>query len=229
MKKVKKVLIILIIVIAVLACLIYLDYFIAKTRGSSPKISLKEQLSDNGYVYKAVLYKVWYCETNKTYTFGDYSDKDAICPKNYSYVDGFYTNEQGVKISKKDLQLLTNDGIYTSDMIENMTSDKQVITAVSVANEYGKYKYEDIKEKSEDGYSLVKLFEFKEENDNYKWVINEEDVYCLKIEGNKKSLSKYENNKCEKFEIIKMSKEWCENYKSSTLVFEEEAKKLCEE
>ena len=229
MKKVKRILIIIVIITAVLACLIYLDYFIAKTRGSSPKISLKEKLSDNGYVYKAVLYKVWYCETNKTYTFGDYSDKDAICPKNYSYVDGFYTNEQGVKITKKDLQLLTNDGIYTSDMIENMSSNKQVEEAVKVASEYGKYRYEDTKEKSEDGYELVKLFEFKEENDNYKWVINEDVLYCLKKEGNKKSLSKYENNKCEKFEVIKMSEEWCKNYKTSTLVFEEEAKKLCEE
>ena len=101
----------------------FFDYFYTKTNNVAPKISLKEEMDENTTVYKAIFYKVWYCKSNKSYYIGSYSDKDAICPKNYSYDNGYYTNELGVKISKRDLQLLTNDGVYTDEMIENMNSN----------------------------------------------------------------------------------------------------------
>ncbi|UKI58752.1 MAG: hypothetical protein L6V81_05170 [Clostridium sp.] len=47
-----------------------------------PKIAIKEELNDETTVYKAILYKVWYCKKIiKTLSIGNYSDKDAICPK----------------------------------------------------------------------------------------------------------------------------------------------------
>ena len=133
MKKIKKILIIFIVVLAVISIAAYIDYFITKTNNTYPKIAIKKKIDDNTTVYTALLYKVWYCDSNKTYTVGSYSDKAAICPKNYSYTDGYYTNESGIKISKKDLQMLTNDGVYSSEMIENMNSDKQVEEALHVA------------------------------------------------------------------------------------------------
>ncbi len=227
--KLNKIIIIVIIVIILISILIYFDYFIAKTRVSAPKISIKKRLDENSYVYKSVFYKVWYCESNKTYTFGDYNDKDAICPKNYKYVEGYYTNEAGVKISKRDLQLLTNDGIYTSEMIENMTSEKLVEEAVSVAFNYGKYKYKKTSDKTEDGYTLVLLPDFKEDKGNYKWIYDEEKKYCLKEENGITSLATYAENVCDKFEEIKMDKTWCKNYENSTLIYEEGIDKLCKE
>ena len=226
MKKIKKILIISFIVILVLSGLIYIDYFIAKTTTTHPKISLKERLDENSVVYKAVLYKVWYCKSNKTYTFGDYNDKDAICPKDYSYVDGFYTNSAQIKISKRDLQLITVEGVYTSDMVENFSSKKQVEDAVHVAYEYGKYKFKETSDKSSDGYKLVLLRDFKEENSNFKWIYDEENLYCLKDD---KYLAKYENEKCDNFVKIKMDKSWCENYENSTLVYEDKISDLCKE
>lgn len=227
--KINKVLIIIFSIVVLLSLLIYLDYFIAKTNGSSPKISIKKRLDENSYVYKAVLYKVWYCETNKTYTFGDYKDKDAICPKNYSYVDGYYTNDAGVKISKRDLQLLTNDGIYTSDMVENMTSNKQVEESVSVAYNYGKNKYKKLNEKSTDGKELVIFPEFKEENNNYKWVYDEEKKYCLKEDSKGIQISEYLEEACNNYVPLKMDETWCKNYENSTLVYEDGIDKLCAE
>ena len=151
-----------------MSSLIYFDYFNVKTNNTSPKISLKEEINENQILYKAVFYKVWYCKTNKTYTISPYSVADEVCPINYVYNDGYYTNAEGIKISKRDLQLLTNDGVYTSEMIETFNSNKQVEDAVHVAYNYGKYKYKTIED--EDNYSLVAFPDFKEDNNNYKWI-----------------------------------------------------------
>lgn len=223
----KKVLIIIIVTLVLLASIVYIDYFNAKANSTSPKISLKENLDNNQILYKAVFYKVWYCKTNKTYTITSYSDVDPICPIDYRYVDGYYTNSEGIKISKRDLQLLTNDGIYTAEMIEAMNSNKQVEDAVHVAYNYGKYKYKFSSIKSEDGNKLVMLPDFSLEDDNYKWIYNEDNLYCIKEKGNL-LIAKYEN-KCGKYETIKMDKDWCQNYKSSTLVYEDNIEKYCEE
>ena len=223
----KKIIITIIVVLLIMSALVYFDYFNVKTNNTSPKISLKEKISDSQTLYKAFFYRVWYCDTNKTYTIGSYSDADAICPINYSYVEGYYTNSEGIKISKRDLQLLTNDGIYTSEMVEAMNSNKQVEDAVHVAYNYGRYKYKLTSKKSSDGYKLIVLPEFKEEENNYKWVYDEENLYCLK-DSDKTSIAKYEDS-CGKFEVIKMDKDWCDSYTSSTLVYEENINKYCEE
>ena len=65
----------------------------------------------------------------------------------------------------------------------------------------------------------------KEEVDGkYKWTYDEEDLYCLKDD----SFAKYDT-KCGKFEKIKMDNKWCESYKTSTLVYEDNIEKYCEE
>ncbi len=228
MRKVIKFLLYILSVAIIIGCLTYLDYFYTKTNNVAPKISIKENLDENTVVYKSLFYKVWYCKSNKTYFIGSYSDKDAICPKSYSYVDGFYTNDLGVKISKRDLQLLTNDGVYTSEMIENMKDDNQVSDAVHVAYNYGLKKYKDINKKSSDGYKLVILPEFILEDDNYKWVYNEDKEYCLKKDNDFYYLSEYDNE-CKKFEKIKMDTKWCSLYETSTLVYEDKIENLCKE
>ena len=226
MKRIKKLLIFLLVVIVLLGATAYIDFYIAKLNNTNPKIAIKEDLDESTIVYKGVLYKVWYCKTNKVYTFGSYSDKDAICPKDYKYEDGYYTNALGIKISKRDLQLLTNDGVYTSEMVENMNSESQVKSAVHVAYNYGKNKYKVLETKSADNNKLVIFPEFKEQNDNYKWVYDELSTqYCLKDN----QVAIYENNKCAVYQKIKMDKEWCENYENSTLIYEDGINKYCEE
>ena len=230
MKKLKKVIICILIALFVIGILVFFDYFYTKTNNSAPKISLKEELDENTTVYKAIFYRVWYCKSNKSYYIGSYSDKDAICPKNYSYDNGYYTNELGVKISKRDLQLLTNDGIYTSDMIEQLQNDIQVENAVYVAYNYGltKYKEEDNK-KSSDGYKLVLVPEFKEVDEDFKWVYDETKESCLKTDKTDSYLGTYVEGQCKDFKKIKMDKKWCENYTNSTLVNEENIEGLCKE
>ena len=232
MKKFKKFLIFIVIFVAIIAIATYIDYYIAKINNTSPKIAVKRTLSEDVTEYNAIIYKVWYCKTNKTYTIGSYQDKRAICPKDYKYVDNYYVNESGIKISKHDLQLLANDGVYSTEMIENLNTEKQVEEAVHVAMEYGKTKYKLLNKESEDGYKLILLPKFKEDKtNNYKWDYEdkEEEYYCLRTEKNINYFGKYSEEECTDFNKVKMDKEWCTNYVNSMLVYEENIELLCKE
>ena len=44
-------------------------------------------------VYKAIFYKVWYCENDKKFVIGSYDDPDATCTSDIKFDDGYYTNE----------------------------------------------------------------------------------------------------------------------------------------
>lgn len=224
----KKVIITIIVILVVLSALVYFDYFYVKTNNTSPKISIKEEVNENQILYKAIFYKVWYCKTNKSYTIASYDEVDAVCPSNYAYVDGYYTNSEGIKISKRDLQLLVNNGIYTGDMVETINSNTMLESFVHVAYNYGKAKYKITSKKSSDGHKLVMLSEFKEDDDVYKWIYDEEKLYCLK-DNNSIALYDSKEEKCGKYEKIKMDSEWCSNYKTSTLVYEDNISSYCEE
>ena len=221
----RRFIIILIILLVVISSLVYVDYFNTKTNNTYPKLALKNE-DEDAIIYSAILYKVWYCKVNKMYMIGSYGE-DNICPKNYEYSDGKYTNVNGVVISKRDLQLLTCDGTYTSEMIENMTSSKQVEDAVYVVETYSKRMYKIIDETEE--YKIIVFPEFKEEEGNYNWVYDEreDNYYCLS--NNEKSYAKFENEQCGKYESLKMDKKWCELYKSSTLIYDDKANGLCKE
>ena len=224
MRKLIKFLIIIFIAIIVIFSIIYIDYFNAKKNNTNPKISFKVE-SENSILYKAAFYKVYYCKTNKKYIIADY-DEEVVCPNNYEYQNEIYTNVEGIKISKNKLQMLTNEGVYTSEMIEGFKTDKEVETAYNVASEYGKIKYKVIDE--EDNYNIVLFPTFKKIKDNYDWVYDEEDQsYCLKGENYNYQKAKYEDEKCGKFEKIKMDEEWCGSYKNSTLVYVKGIENLC--
>ena len=109
-------------------------------------------------------------------------------------------------------------------MIETMSDNTQVQDAVHVAYDYGIYKYKKIDKESEDNHELIVFPKFEEVDGNYKWIYDEEDLYCLKDD----SFAKYDT-KCGKFEKIKMDSKWCESYKTSTLVYEDNIEKYCEE
>ena len=231
MKKLRKILIIIIVLLVVIAAADYIDYFIAKSRNTYPKISIKKELSDESIVYNAILYKVWYCKTNDTYTIGSYNDKDAICPHNYEYVDGYYTNSLGIKISKKDLQMISSYDIYTTEMIDNMSSEAQINSAVHVAKEYvEKTKYKTTGKKTEDGIELVVFpsFTLNKDTGDYSFTYDIEDeknYWCLNNNG----VATYNEGVCGEFKKIKMDEEWCSSYENSTLVYENKIADLCKE
>ena len=66
MKSLKKIFIIIIVLLVVFSGVVYIDYFLVKTKNTFPKIAIKEELNDETTVYKAILYKVWYCKNNKS-------------------------------------------------------------------------------------------------------------------------------------------------------------------
>jgi len=221
----KRFVIILLLVCVVFFSLVYVDYFNTKTNNTYPKLSLKSE-NDDAVIYTAVLYRVWYCKTNKKYMIGSYSE-DSICPKNYEYTNDTYTNTNGISISKRDLQLLTNDGIYTSEMIENMNSKKQVDDAVHVAYDYMKNVYKVVNETESN--KIIIFPEFKEKDGRYEWVYEEDEnsYYCLS--SDEKMYAKYDNVECGKFVPFKMDSKWCQAYQNSTLVYEDHIEDLCGE
>ena len=224
MKRLLKYLIVIFVIVIVFFSIVYIDYFNAKKNNTNPKISIMVE-SENYILYKALFYRVYYCRTNKKNIIASYNE-EVICPNNYEYQNGIYTNREGIKISKNKLQLLTNDGVYTSEMIENFKTDKEVDEALNVASEYGKIRYKVIDE--EDEYNIVRFPTFESVNDNYDWVYPDEDnEYCLKGENYNYQVAKYENEKCGKYEKITMSEKWCESYKKSTLVYVKGVENLC--
>ena len=230
MKKISKILFLIFILVLVLGCSAYIDYFCVKRKTTYPKIAIKKEITKDLTVYNAIFYRVWYCNTNKTYTIGDYEDVDAVCPKNYTYKDGYYTNAANVKISKKDLEMI--NGIYTSEMIENMADKTAVENAVHVASNYLQKIYknvldEDGKNKKADNYQLVSFPKFElNEKGNYEWKYGNDELYCLNTNN---EVALYLNDKCTTFEKIKMDEEWCKLYINSTLAYNTSASKLCEE
>lgn len=218
------------VILVLVAASTYIDFFVTKSKNTYPKIAIKKKLSNEVTVYNAILYKVWYCKTNDTFTIGSYDDKDAICPHNFKYEEGYYTNALGIKIAKKDLQMINSNDIYTVEMIENMNSDAQVQSALHVAKEYMENKYQLVNKKSADGNELVVFpaFVLDKKTDNYSWVYDttkEDKYYCLK----NGSVANYSNEECGEYKKIKMDKEWCESYEKSTLIYEKNIDELCKE
>lgn len=238
MKSLKKIFIIIIFLLVVFSGCVYIDYFLVKTKNTFPKIAIKEELNDETTIYKGILYKVWYCKNNKTMSIGSYSDRDAICPKKYTYTDDYYRNSMGINISKHDLELLISDGIYTSEMIEDINSESDLKDKVYVANIYGQTKYKKVdKDKREgieleSGIELVVFPTFEKNGESYSWTYdyNVLNFYCMKSEKDKTKLfSKYENNTCsEEYKEITFDEKWCSLYKNSTLIYKDSIKKSCE-
>lgn len=227
MKLMKKIFMVTICLLLILSGLAYIDYFLVKTQNTVPKISFKEEKQDFT-IYNALFYRVWYCKDSKTSIIGGYSDPDAVCPKIYEYNDGYYTNSSGIKISQRDLELITKDGIYTSEMVENMKSDSDVNDAIYVAYSYGRTIYKKLSN------NLIIFPDFYKKNDKYDWYYNEEDTanyYCIVEKGNDITYSKYINNECDiNYVELELDEEWCGKYKNSTLVYKDDViKKYCKE
>jgi len=241
MKVVKKIIAFLIVLIVVIFAVTYIDYFMAKTNNTYPKLALKSENKEKEMItYKGFFYKMWNCTSEDTMLVGDYFDEDPVCPISYVFENGYYTNGAGFKISKRDIYLMISYNIYTNEMIDVMVSTEEVNNATYVAFEYGQTLnsiVEDKKATFEDDdkeYALIVHPKFEKIADDYKWVFNhenEEDYYCARVdEDGLFEYAKYYDGYCVgEFEPIKMSEKWCELYKNSTLVYSEElVKGLCE-
>lgn len=236
MKLFKKVSILIIVLLVVLSAFAYIDYFLVKINGKIPILSVKKEIKEKEViVYSALFYKVWYCTSDKTMTIGSYSDAEVSCSSSYDFVDGYYTNESGIKISKKDMAMLTSQNIYTKEMIEMMSSNSSVNDGIYVSDKYFSSVPKKINNIN-DKVSLVTFPEFLENNGNYEWIYNQDDeskYYCMKsgTSDYETMYSKYINGKCsEDYNPIKMDDRWCSLYKSSTLINNPDlVKGLCEE
>ena len=229
MKKIKKIMIILIAVLVLFSAVVYIDYFVVVKRTSYPKISLKKQLDENLIVYNAILYRVWYCELNDTYTIGNYKDKDAICTNTLKYdKNGNYTNANDVKISAENMKLIS--AFYSYELIGNMSAEDVEDALYVIENAYKvKYKYTTDEtgsnQETHSGYELIVFPKYEIKNNDVKWVYQEE-VYCIN-DKNEISIYNEEDEECFDFKPIGIDKKWCDLYKKSNLKDLKNAEELC--
>ena len=229
MKNIKKVIIFLIVALVFFSAAVYIDYFVVVNRTSYPKISFKKQIDENLSVYNAILYRVWYCKLNDTYTIGNYNDKDAICSNALKYdKDGNYTNANGVTISAENMKLIS--AFYSYEIIGNMSSDDVEDALYVIKNAYKvKYKYYVDKagdqQESHSGYKLIIFPKYELRGNEVKWLYSE-DYYCIK---EKNEIAKYikEDEDCFTFQEIGIDKKWCNLYKQSNINGSKIAEELC--
>lgn len=230
MKKIKKVVVVLIAVLILLSAVIYIDYFVVVKRTSYPKISIKKEIDENLSVYNAILYRVWYCKLNNTYTIGNYSDKDAICTNALKYdKDGNYTNANDVKISAENMKLIS--AFYSYETIGNMSSQDVEDALYVIKNAHKvKYKYSTddsgTTQETHSGYQLIIFPKYEIKNNDVKWNYSEDEVYCIN-ENKEISLYNVEEEECFDFEPIGIDKKWCNLYQKSNLKDSKIAIELC--
>ncbi len=232
MKKIGKILFVIFIFLLVIAGGVYIDFFIAKSQNTYPKISIKKRIDDSLSVYNAPFYRVWYCKDNDTYTIGDYSDSDAVCSITYVYDGGYYTNGAELKIPKKSLEMIKKN--YDPEVIELFNNESSINDAVYVSEKYAKLDYNEVKDENGkvvkvDKYTLIRIPDFKEVNDKYAWVYDDKKEYCLDIKDNKKYYALYneEEGTCGEFELLDIDEKWCSLYVNSKFSFDEELVEKC--
>ena len=228
MTKFKKILFIVVIALLVITGALYIDFFFCKHRETHPRIAIKEKINDDEVVYKAAFYKVWYCKTTKKYTLGGWGDVDAICPSDYEYEDGIYTNGAGLKITEHDLEVIKN--YYDNEIIETFNDENQVKDALYVSETYKHLEYkratdEEGNELSSGRYALVTFPELvlNEEN-KYEWQ-QSKAKYCLDNE----KYAEYKDEACGEFKPLVYDAEWCKKYTNSIFGYNEEIKAKCKE
>lgn len=217
MKKITKIMFIIFIILLSFGLATYIDYYIVKTKNTTPKIAIKKDVNDNLVVYNAFMYRIWFCKSSGKYTLGDYKDSDAVCFSKDSYdKDGNYISEVNVLISKENLELLSE--YYNSEEINKM-SQTDIDDSVLLLKEYGRkiYKVLDTEEaneiKSKLDYDIVIFPKYKLIDNKYEWIYEENEYYCMK--DNEFAL--YENEKCNAFTKLSISQKACEIYNRGVL------------
>lgn len=206
-----------------------IEYYFAKSTYRIPVLALKsESVSKQYTIYRGVFYKVYKCYSDLI-VVKSLKDEPPYCLRIVRYTDdGYYINYNGLKISKKDLQLIFDKSI-TFKEIDNLTTKDQVKDYVYIADQYQRnvHKvYETTKEK--DGILSIDVFqEFVQINNygDYEWryQFNNPKYYKCFKNGMYKE---YENETCTgEWKELKYSEKWCKLAKNNSISSIQEAYK----
>lgn len=218
MKNNKRVMIIFVILFLVISIgtVSMIEFYYAKDSGKMPLISIKsENVSKQYYKYSSILFNAYKCYSGKYYAMS--KRKEPTCNRIITYKDGYYTNYNGLKISKKDYQTIY-DVSNMFDEIENFKTNKEVENALIVANEYEKNLSKIIRtEKIRREIVNIRVFKdlFESEYGDYSWVYMTDDASYYKCENN--NLYKdYVNGDCiGEWKELTYSDTWCALAKDS--------------
>lgn len=196
-----------------------IEFYYAKDAKRMPILALKsEDKSKQYYKYSSFFYNVYKCYSGTVYAIAK-NYPEPICNRIIVYDNGYYTNKNGLKISKKDYQSIYDVSCNFNE-IENFTSKEEVEKAVLIANEYERNLSIPIKT-TQFNKQVVNINAFKDLSMNsygdYSWEYQKSNELYYKCEKN--GLYKnYSNGNCiGDWSNLSYSKEWCELALTSTM------------
>ena len=185
------------------------EYYYAKDSSKMPILAIKKEDRAKQFTkYSSVFYNVYKCYSGTIFAVSK-TYPEPICERIAVYDGGYYLNRNGLKIDKKDYQMIY-DASNTSSEIENFTTEEEVKNAVKISEEYEKNLYKVLRT-AQVGNDVVDIVAFKElvlnNYGDYTWEFNMNNYKCKS--GN--SVKEYKNKRCTgSWKKIGYSKEWCE-------------------
>lgn len=216
MSKTKKIILITFGTIVVLLILCYVDYWVAYKNGNRPIMSIKKEYNNQQLeTYKGLFYTMWKCTAEEeNYGFG----KVPSCPLKIEYDGDYFTNANGIKISKEDTSMLI---LSFGGNINTFKTKSEIDNALLVSKEFwgSSWEYKDSTLIEKDGYKAgVAAFKkfVKDEKGEYSWVAQKEDPEYLKCvtrssDGKQLLFSEYKKGTCVgEWNKHKFSEEYCD-------------------
>ena len=204
------------LIIISLATTTMIEFYYAKKLDRMPIFSLKSEDKVKQYQkYTSFFYNVYKCYSGYT-TVQPLNKDEPYCPRVIKYdKDGYYSNINGLKISKKEYQMILNTS-NTMNEIEAWTTKSQIEDSLIVAEEFerGIHKTEE-----RNGLKIAIFREFVIINDygDYDWVYqnNNKDYYkCVENDNFKE----YKGGSCiGDWQMLKPTEKWCSLAKNTTI------------
>lgn len=210
-----------------------IEYYFAKSTYRIPVLVIKSDSVAKQYTkYTGLFYKVYKCYSDYVVVTGA-KEEEPYCSRVIRYsMDGYYTNYNGIKIEKKDFQLIFDKSVTFSE-IDKFKTYKEVENAILVADEYQRNLYVTGQTKTINNelVSIVVSPEYVEVNQygDYDWRYQTDNPKYYKCMKNS-LFKKYDNDNCVgEWKKLTYSKEFCELAKINSISSIQEAyKNNCE-
>lgn len=226
-KKALTIVMMIFLLIITIATTSMIEFYYAKDRDRMPLLSIKSESTAKQYIkHSSLFFNVYKCYSGDTFVLSKNS-KVPICRRIIKFnEEGYYTNINNLKISKRDYQMIY-DVSKTLKEIEEFTTSKEIDDAVKVAEEYERSLHIPLKtiqiNKEIINIEAYKEFVIINQYGDYAWQYqrtNETYYKCFK----KELYKQYKSGSClGEWTEVKLSQEWCSLAKGNTITSIEDA------
>ena len=206
-----------------------IEFYYAKDNGRMPFLAIKsENVTKQYYKYSSILYNAYKCYSGKHYAM--IKTREPVCNRLIVYKDGYYTNYNGLEISKKDYQTIY-DVSHKFDEIETFKTEKEVQDAIKISTGYEK-NLSKILRTIKVRRDIVNIRAFKDlvENDygDYSWQYKTDDASYHKCEYNNLYKDYVDGTCVGEWKKLEYSNEWCSLAKNAySIEIRETYRKYC--